>query len=684
MKTKLMYALTAVMLFLIPSVNFGQAPALGSTSGFALFTATGAFNCTGASVVTGNVGTNAGAFTAFPPGTLNGVEHVVDGVSGTAATDVATAYGDLSAVTCGIAHAVTLGNGETLTSNVYCLNGVSTLNGNLILDGQGNDKALFIIKINAAFSTNANSTVTLINSASLCNVYWQIDGAFQMGTSSVFMGTALVDGAITLLAGSSLYGRGLSTAGAISLSTNVVTYVPSAAGTITGSGTVCQGQTGVTYTVPSINNAVTYIWTVPAGATITSSDTTNSITVSFSASAVSGVITVQGSNNCGTGTVSPNFAVTLNPLPLAAGTITGTATVCQGQTGLSYTVPSVTNATTYIWTLPAGATVTAGVATNSITVSFSASAVSGTITVQGSNACGVGAVSANFAITLNPLPLAAGTITGTGTVCQGQTGITYTVPAVTNATSYIWTLPAGATITAGATTNTITVSFSASAASGNITVQGTNACGVGIVSAGFAVAVGNLSPSAAGTITGTATICQGQTGMTYTVPAVTNATSYTWALPAGATITSGTNTKSITVSFSASAASGSITVQGSNGCGNGIISPNFTVTVNPLPVASGVLTGTGTVCQGQTGITYTVPTITNATSYTWTLPAGATLTAGANTNSITVSFSSSAASGTVTVQGSNGCGTGAASPNFTVTVNPLPSPAGTITGTVQV
>ncbi|MHB8261440.1 MAG: hypothetical protein ACYDEC_14340, partial [Bacteroidia bacterium] len=59
MKNKLQNALTAVILLLIQTINFGQtAPTLGTTSGFALFTAGGAFstNSEAGTVVTGDVG----------------------------------------------------------------------------------------------------------------------------------------------------------------------------------------------------------------------------------------------------------------------------------------------------------------------------------------------------------------------------------------------------------------------------------------------------------------------------------------------------------------------------------------------------------------------------------------------------------------------------------------------------
>jgi len=356
MKTQLLNVLTAITLFIIPNVNFGQtAPTLGTTSSFALFTAGGAFstNSEAGTIVTGDVGNHTGANSAFPPGTLNGTAHWLDGVATTAATDVVTAYTDLNQG--GTAISATL-DGQALNPGVFFTGtgAAATLSGTLTLDGGGNSNAIFIIRIDGALTIATSSNISLIGSASLCNVYWQVNGQFDLGAGSVFRGTLINDGAINLLEGSSLFGRGLTTAGAINLYNNVVTIgsSPAAAGTITGTSTVCQGQTGVAYSVSAITNATSYIWTLPTGATITAGANTNSITVSFSASAASGNITVQGSSSCGTGTVSANFAVTVNSLPSAAGTITGTSTVCQGQTGVAYSVSAITNATSYIWTLP--------------------------------------------------------------------------------------------------------------------------------------------------------------------------------------------------------------------------------------------------------------------------------------------------------------------------------------------
>jgi hypothetical protein len=91
----------------------------------------------------------------------------------------------------------------------------STLTGNLTLDGQGDPKSIFIFKVDGAFATAALSNVLLINAANLRNVYWQINGAFTLGDSSVFRGNILVNGAITLNNNSIFFGRALSKTGAI-------------------------------------------------------------------------------------------------------------------------------------------------------------------------------------------------------------------------------------------------------------------------------------------------------------------------------------------------------------------------------------------------------------------------------------------------------------------------------------
>jgi hypothetical protein len=143
----------------------------------------------------------------------------------------------------------------------------------------------------------------------------------------------------------------------------------------------------ITYTVPAIDRAITYLWTLPDGAKGTS--TTASITVLFEPTAVSGTISVTGKNNLGTGTTS-TIDVTVNPLPAPAGDISGPALVCQRQANVTYTVPEIEHADSYIWEVDADATYTSS--KNSITLNYGITPGTGTISVRGKNDCGDGVI----------------------------------------------------------------------------------------------------------------------------------------------------------------------------------------------------------------------------------------------------------------------------------------------------
>jgi subtilisin-like proprotein convertase family protein len=163
-----------------------------------------------------------------------------------------------------------------------------------------------------------------------------------------------------------------------------------------------------------------------------------------------------------------------------------------------------------------------------------------------------------------------GIITGNAAVSSGQTGVVYSVPAVTNATSYLWTLPFGASITAGNNTRTITVTFSAGSSSGMLTVLPSNLCYSGGLSS-RAIVVNNL-PFPAGSISGSATVCEVTAGVSYSIASVSGASGYNWSLPPGAVIASGSGTASIVVNYNYGALSGNVTVTPFNSFGNGIAS----------------------------------------------------------------------------------------------------------------
>ncbi|MBN2890823.1 MAG: SBBP repeat-containing protein [Bacteroidales bacterium] len=200
---------------------------------------------------------------------------------------------------------------------------------------------------------------------------------------------------------------------------------------VSGDNNVCIGQI-TTYTVTPSAYATSYVWDLPMGVIGTSS--TNSIEVEITEFAVSGNISVYAQNSC-TSAPASYFAITVLGDPGDAGTITGATEVCFDETGVNYTVTAIQNATIYNWTLPTGVTGTS--TTSEITVDFSELSQSGNISVYGSNDCGATGASTSIAVTVNQLPADAGTITGETSVCQGETNVTYSVPAISGANSYL-------------------------------------------------------------------------------------------------------------------------------------------------------------------------------------------------------------------------------------------------------
>jgi surface protein len=427
-------------------------------------------------------------------------------------------------------------------------------------------------------------------------------------------------------------------------------------GSISGETTVCENQKSVIYSVPEIGNATSYAWSLPSGATGTS--TTNTISVDFNENVVSGDIAVKGVNACNESTES-KLHITVNPKVAIAGVISGDTTVCQNQKSVIYSVPEIENATSYSWTLPTGATGTS--TSNMIAVDFNEDAVSGDISVKGVNVCSESAVS-KLHITVNPKVTTIGVISGDTVVCKNQKSVTYTVPEIEYATSYNWTLPEGTIGTSN--TNTISIDFVENAVSGDISVKGINKCGESAVSKLYITI--NPNVATAGVISGDTVVCKNQKSVSYTIPEIKNATSYSWTLPNGATGRRIANT--LYVDFDDNAVSGDISVKGVNACSESAVS-KLHITVNPKVATAGLISGDTVVCQNQKSVIYTVPEIENATLYSWTLPNGATGISIAN--AIYVDFDENAVSGDISVCGLNECSISETSTIYII-VNPAP------------
>lgn len=339
------------------------------------------------------------------------------------------------------------------------------------------------------------------------------------------------------------------------------------AGPISGPSVQCMAVvTGsATFSISPVFDASGYSWTVPNGMIIVSGQGTTSIFVSWAPQAVNngiiGNVTVTPSNSCGAG-VSGSLATDINAvIPVRPSSISGTTKLCPGDNAV-YSVAPVARASNYVWTLPAGMSITAGAGTNVITVDVDGAYLGGTVSCRAANACGI-SPNRDRSVSIN-VPSVSASISGPATGVCGSTGVAYTAAAVFSATGYNWSVPVGATITSGQGTQSIVVDFDGAYGGGNVSVSATNACGVG--------SARNLNVSGApglpGVITGDITICPGQTGVAYGVSTVTGASSYLWSLPGGTTITSGQGTKDILATWGTNPASGlNLSVNASNGCG---------------------------------------------------------------------------------------------------------------------
>jgi hypothetical protein len=125
MKYPLLHAFSALLLFFLPQLIFAQAPSLGTTADFVLFSTDGAVTNSGISHVTGNVGTNNGSSTGF--GNVNGVMHDADGASAQCAVDLLIAYNQLNSTVPGFFPAPQLGNGQQLFAGVYAISAAASL-----------------------------------------------------------------------------------------------------------------------------------------------------------------------------------------------------------------------------------------------------------------------------------------------------------------------------------------------------------------------------------------------------------------------------------------------------------------------------------------------------------------------------------------------------------------------------
>jgi hypothetical protein len=198
---------------------------MGGTASLAVL-AGSAVSSTGATVINGDLGLSPGSsIGGFPPGKLNGTEHINDAIATQAKMDLTTAYNNAAGRTC--TDIVTLsGNigGLTLTPGLYkSTSSLAISSGDLTFDAKGNSSAVFIIQIASSLTTTSGRKVFLSGGALASNIFWQVGSSATFGTTSVFEGTIMAMQSITFDTGATLNGRGLARTGAVVMAGNTIT-----------------------------------------------------------------------------------------------------------------------------------------------------------------------------------------------------------------------------------------------------------------------------------------------------------------------------------------------------------------------------------------------------------------------------------------------------------------------------
>ncbi|WP_189663078.1 ice-binding family protein [Polaribacter sp. IC073] len=214
MKKYLQFYIPTIFFLLVSGISSSQTFELGVLSSFEGYSGNGGVTNGAGAVWTGDVGTNSGIIR----GDYTGNSYNADAITKQSRFDLLRTYIHLNDLFVDYpgTHAPAFGGGETITPGVYYTGAAGSVGANLILDGQGDPNAFFVLKFLGAFTVGANATVTLINGTKSCNVFFIADGAISVAANANIKGTLFSKvGAVGLGAGAVLEGRMLTMSGAI-------------------------------------------------------------------------------------------------------------------------------------------------------------------------------------------------------------------------------------------------------------------------------------------------------------------------------------------------------------------------------------------------------------------------------------------------------------------------------------
>ena len=379
------------------------------------------------------------------------------------------------------------------------------------------------------------------------------------------------------------------------------TALPTAPLAITGATDVCSyigtdtASVSLNYKCNKVSTASSYLWSVPAGVTLLSGQGDTSVNVRFSASFVSGAISVKSVNVCGVSAAARSLTVykrvAATPAAIQKEFSPTSIVAVTNVTGLvseTYRIKKVTYATSYNWSMNRGtnATIThinpLGVNDTAVIVTFFNCFVRDTLSVKAVTPCSVSTAKTAilYANTVPASVAGIGTAGGDFAVCIG-TNKTFNAIAGTPTTaqapiaSFRWTKPANTTIvSATADSSSITVSFNTGFTGGSLTAKGVTACGViGTTAATAILQYLPPTPLSISSSTNSYNACINST-VTYTAIVGAPTTSQTptsvfrWTKPNNTTITAASaDSSSITLRFNTGYVGGTLSVKGQSRCG---------------------------------------------------------------------------------------------------------------------
>ncbi|WP_300486021.1 T9SS type B sorting domain-containing protein [Flavobacterium sp.] len=439
-----------------------------------------------------------------------------------------------------------------------------------------------------------SATITFTGTP-LATVTYTVNGGLNQQVALDASGTAILS---TTTAGTYALVRAITSGTPVCtqdlIGSTTITIAPLPTATIAGTATICSGETATVTFTGTPNSTVTY--TINGGSEqqiILNASGTGTVSATTAGTYTLVRVTTSGTPGCSQN-LTGSVTITVKPLPTA--TITSTETICSGETAtITFTG---TPLATVAYTVDGGSeqqVVLNASGTGTISTTTAGTYALVRITTSDTPVCSQN-LTGSTTITIKPLPTAI--IAGTATICSGETAtvtftgtpnstVTYTIDGGSNQQIVLDALGAGTISTTTAGTYTLV----------QVTGSGLPACSQNLTGS----ATITVKPLPTATISGTATICSGETAtiiftgtplatVAYTIDGGSEQQVVLDASGAGTISTTTAGTYGLV----------RVTSSGTPVCSQAV-SDSVTITVIPPPTAT-ITSTTGAICSGEPAI----------------------------------------------------------------------------------